>query len=152
MSGVIGGAGSKSGIIDETELDYEEGTWTPTFISSIGNNLSVSSGTFIGHYVKIGGTCKFSIYLFNATLAGTFNNSDNIWTLPFTNTGGRGRTTVMAQYGGQYFTTDVFGDIPASSTHMYIYKQAIPYAHAVWSATGGSGTYWYLSGQYHVEK
>ena len=31
MSGIIGGAGSKSGIIGQTELDYEEGEWTPTF-------------------------------------------------------------------------------------------------------------------------
>jgi len=31
MSGIIGGAGSKSGVIGTTELNYEEGTWTPTF-------------------------------------------------------------------------------------------------------------------------
>ncbi len=30
MSGIIGGAGSKSGVIGTTELDYEEGTWTVT--------------------------------------------------------------------------------------------------------------------------
>ena len=29
MSGIIGGAGSKSGIIGHTELDYEEGTFDP---------------------------------------------------------------------------------------------------------------------------
>jgi len=28
MSGIIGSTGSKSGVIGETEIDYEEGTWT----------------------------------------------------------------------------------------------------------------------------
>ena len=28
MSGIIGGAGSRSGIIGQTELEYEPGTWT----------------------------------------------------------------------------------------------------------------------------
>ena len=28
MSGIIGGAGSKSGVIGKTEVNVEEGTWT----------------------------------------------------------------------------------------------------------------------------
>ena len=54
MSGIIG-AGSRSGVINETELDYEEGTWTPTMQdggSSFGYNLG-DWGTF-GYYTKIG--------------------------------------------------------------------------------------------------
>ena len=46
MSGIIGGAGSRSGIIGTTELDYEEGTWTPTHTNAHANNK--------GTYVKIG--------------------------------------------------------------------------------------------------
>jgi len=45
MSGFISSAGSKSGLIGETELDYEEGTWVPST-----NNIDRSSG----YYVKIG--------------------------------------------------------------------------------------------------
>ena len=37
MSGIIGGAGSKSGVIGETELEYEEGTFNA--------GLSVGSGS-----------------------------------------------------------------------------------------------------------
>ena len=46
MSGLVGGAGAKSGVIGTTELDYEEGTWTAT----------LSSGACTGtlYYVKIG--------------------------------------------------------------------------------------------------
>ena len=45
MSGLIGSAGSKSGIIGETEIDYEEGTWTPTF-----NNVDARKA----RYIKVG--------------------------------------------------------------------------------------------------
>tara|TARA_R100001530_G_C4222977_1_gene130484 strand:- start:170 stop:571 length:402 start_codon:yes stop_codon:yes gene_type:complete len=49
MSGIIGSAGSKSGVIGTTELDYEEGTWTPSL-----NLPSVSYTTRNGWYTKIG--------------------------------------------------------------------------------------------------
>ena len=54
MSGIIGGAGSKSGVIGTTELDYEEGTFTVT-----GTNV-VSQGcryTKLGKFIHI--TLKF---------------------------------------------------------------------------------------------
>ena len=52
MSGIVGGAGSKSGVIGETELDYEEGiyTWTLTDGSCTWN--TVTNYTKL-HYVKI---------------------------------------------------------------------------------------------------
>ena len=46
MSGIIGGVGSKSGVIGTTEIDYEEGTWTP----AIGGVNQTA-----GNYRKIGG-------------------------------------------------------------------------------------------------
>ena len=49
MSGIVGGAGSKSGVIGTTELDYEEGTWTPTF-----NGFSGSTTVQGAKYTKIG--------------------------------------------------------------------------------------------------
>jgi hypothetical protein len=50
MSGIIGGAGSKSGVIGTTELDYEEGTWTATNLGITGVSLSND----YGNYVKVG--------------------------------------------------------------------------------------------------
>ena len=52
MSGIIGGAGSRSGIIGETELDYEEGTWEAT----IGDAWSTYAGIAFNEcaYTKIG--------------------------------------------------------------------------------------------------
>jgi len=50
MSGIIGGAGSKSGVIGTTELDYEEGTFSP--VPMAGSTDINSSST--GKYIKIG--------------------------------------------------------------------------------------------------
>jgi hypothetical protein len=51
MSGIIGGAGSRSGVIGETEIDYEEGTWTPVLAATAG---TIGSYTSSGTYTKIG--------------------------------------------------------------------------------------------------
>jgi hypothetical protein len=34
MSGIINSVGSRSGVIGTTEIDNEEGTWTPSFGTS----------------------------------------------------------------------------------------------------------------------
>ena len=56
MSGIIGGAGSKSGVIGTTELDFEEGTWTPTLAYTGGSiSSSACSYTKIGKMVNLRG-------------------------------------------------------------------------------------------------
>jgi len=57
MSGIIGGQnlwGSKSGVIGQTELDYEEGTWTATGGVVNGVTMIVTAGSTSGEYTKIG--------------------------------------------------------------------------------------------------
>ena len=57
MSGLINSAGSKSGIIGTTELDYEEGTWTATMYSQNGSiTLHGTNGQNLCRYTKIGRT------------------------------------------------------------------------------------------------
>ena len=78
MSGIIGGAGSKSGIIGETELDYEEGSWTP---SVVGGSLTISS-TYRAIYIKVGNIIHIQSYMvFNSNGAGS---GLTIGGLPFT--------------------------------------------------------------------
>jgi len=48
MSGLINSAGSRSGVIDTTELDYEEGTWTPKQDSG----GTVFGGSAVGKLLK----------------------------------------------------------------------------------------------------
>jgi hypothetical protein len=66
MSGIIGGAGSKSGVIGTTELDYEEGTLDPaTFFLVGGSAVNISSGhQHDASYTKVGDICTVS-YLVN---------------------------------------------------------------------------------------
>ena len=54
MSGIVGGAGSKSGVIGETEIDYEEGYHTYVVNTSDGDAWSVRTGYTLGSYTKIG--------------------------------------------------------------------------------------------------
>ena len=54
MSGIIGGAGSRSGVIGQTEIDYETGTWTPVFSTSGGGGYEITTVIVKATYVKIG--------------------------------------------------------------------------------------------------
>ena len=67
MSGLINSAGSKSGVIGTTELDYEEGTWTPAIYGNGNGSDPNSYSVQDGFYTKIGRevTCRFYI-LFSA--------------------------------------------------------------------------------------
>ena len=89
MSGLINSAGSKSGVIGTTELDYEEGTWTAT----------PNSGTLttaVAKYTKIGNTVYV---LYNGTLTGTRTaTAFRISGLPFTVTTWTSATMYCASY------------------------------------------------------
>ena len=82
MSGIIGGAGSKSGIIGQTELDYEEGTWTPSY-----SNVDTSINS--GHYTKIGRVVTISGHL---ACTGSGASGTTISGLPFAVAGAGGKT------------------------------------------------------------
>ena len=73
MSGIIGSAGSKSGIIGTTELFYEEGTWTPN--PGTGTFGSVSQN----RYTRIGGYCFLTSQFTNVQGGFAYFNG-----LPFT--------------------------------------------------------------------
>ena len=84
MSGIIGGAGSKSGVIGETEIDYEEGTWTPTLTiggSSTGITYSISPQS--GTYTKIGRQVTLNGYM-TLTSDGSLSGGFLLQGLPFT--------------------------------------------------------------------
>ena len=58
MTGIIGGAGSRSGIVGETELEYETGTWTIALHPS-GVGATITMGTNdTGFYTRIGNICQ----------------------------------------------------------------------------------------------
>jgi len=79
MSGIIDSAGSKSGVIGTTELDYEEGTWTAG-----GTGASLSLTNTIGYYTKIGNRVFVQWYSGAITISSTSGASARITGLPYT--------------------------------------------------------------------
>ena len=83
MSGIIGGAGSKSGVIGTTELDYEEGTWSPELY--IGGTISSVHNYNHGTYTRVGNLLHLSFYWYHAGATGGTGGL-KIKNLPFTST------------------------------------------------------------------
>jgi hypothetical protein len=79
MSGIINSAGSRSGIINTTELDYEEGEWEAGCTSS--GNLSVVT-TRTGTYTKVGRLVNVQAYL-NAIDMSAASGDLRVTGLPF---------------------------------------------------------------------
>jgi hypothetical protein len=76
MSGIINSAGSRSGVIGTTELDYEEGTFELT-----GHGITLTSTS--GRYTKIG---NFVFINFFVQMPSTVNTDSLYFTgLPFVN-------------------------------------------------------------------
>ena len=65
MSGMIGGAGSRSGLIGSTELDYEEGTWT---LVDNASNITFTNVVQENSYIKIGKMVFVSFRLVGGTI------------------------------------------------------------------------------------
>ena len=110
MSGIIGGAGSKSGVIGETELDYEEGTVVnPLRLGSSTVNTDTggtwTSKTYV--YTKIGKLVHVNVHIDTASLNLGTTGAISIH-LPFVNRSGVGHRcyTLTKNYYGRW-TEDV---------------------------------------------
>ena len=78
MSGIIGGAGSKSGVIGTTELDYEEGSFTPVMAWGSGGQCNGS-----GQYTKIGNVVHIRCHLGDLGSSGASSGTVTTSGLPF---------------------------------------------------------------------
>ena len=83
MSGIIGGAGSKSGIIGETELEYEEGTFDVTFVATTSGTITIDSNHDHGDYVRVGNMVHINGH-FRCTGVSSPVGQFQITNLPFT--------------------------------------------------------------------
>ena len=131
MSGLINSAGSKSGLIGITELDYEEGTWTPV-LSDDDSNFSHTLQA--GFYTKIGNRvfCNGAVTT-NADTGITGAQACRMQGLPFT-----GSSTSNAFAGGNfvYMAGAAFGQgedigirVETGSSIAYIF---------IWNSTAGT--------------
>ena len=113
MSGIVNSAGSKSGVIGTTELDYEEGTWTPA--SGVGTASAV-----YGIYTKIGRLvhCTGSI-TFPSQTSGS---SVGVYGLPYTQYTGTPPATGSCGYT-QYHEDGLLLSGINQAVHFVIFKR-----------------------------
>jgi len=87
MSGIIGGAGSKSGVIGETEIDYEEGIYNVVFTAASGTSNTDTARHALA-YTKIGNRVTVSGYgRIGSPWSGTGNLTINLPLLSAPHTG-----------------------------------------------------------------
>ena len=132
MSGIVGSAGSKSGIISQTELDYEEGTWT-----GASNGSLSSASNWTGHYTKIGRIVRVQFY--HAGTVSAASAGGHITGLPF--------ASASSDSGGPGFGGMLDGSPTNSNTGgVYAASSAI-----FFSSTVTSDTHWIGSIIYETE-
>ena len=142
MSGIIGGAGSKSGVIGQTELEYEEGTWTPVLKGGTTDGSS-DTGTGSGRYTKIGNICHIQMEFSNQSLSGE-TGFLKISGLPFTagSTGGQEVHGIGSMHNFSW-TADTIPVLYVTVSNTYLGgTQAVngsPWS--TWSVTNGTYLY-----------
>ena len=122
--------------------DYEEGTWTPTFL-----NTTVSAGPSqtTGRYTKIGNTVHVNYYGSGLTFATT--GSMIFGGLPFTVASAASYSTFHYLHGTASSSTTTGGYFVSSNTQMYTVIQGST-ASAQWAV--GGPKYLMISGTYIV--
>ena len=143
-----------AGMTAETLTDYEEGTFTPIYVSS---GASFSYATQWGAYTKIGRMVYFDIYLIsNSASGGTAGNAVYIGGLPFTCIGSKyslgGNVTSTSQWGGDFPTT---GMVVQAGTTMQLFYFDYSDGHTITTkysdmATSTSDNYISIYGFYQV--
>jgi len=141
MSGLIGSAGSKSGVIGTTELDYEEGTWTVTAGGASVTNL----GATLGYYFKIGNRVFFDFYSSASTF--TSPSGSAYITLPFTSASGR--YPLFTYEHGNAIDGSARGGFVAPDSNRAYWLDAGNYTQA--SFIAGSSKYLMVSGNYLIQ-
>ena len=132
MSGIINSAGSRSGIIGETELDYEEGTWTPK-IADTSDGDQMGYATQSASYRKIGKI----VYICGKVVTNALNSCSGairLQGLPFSPSTAQPHCTGVISsgtaeshvLGGDY---TIVGRVNQTDAIANLYK---------WSATGGT--------------
>jgi len=129
MSGIIGGAGSKSGVIGTTELEYEEGEWTGV-ITDGTNPMAMSYDT--GYYTKVGNWVTCSGFFMTSDIQSA-SGGIRMTGLPFTvDSNNAARTSGSMGYGAGFAIT------AGHSCSIYVEKDDIVIYFVLYDATSGT--------------
>jgi hypothetical protein len=114
MSGIINSAGSKSGVIGTTELDYEEGTFNVAMEGTTGDPTQNYDAQH-GHYTKIGNRvfCSFRVVMASGISAGS--GYLHLTGFPFTNL-----NTAGNRNGGSVGTFQAFTSGLSNASRLYM--------------------------------
>lgn len=100
--------------------DYEEGTWTPTYVTTGTDFDSVTYDTQDGHYTKVGNLVNARLYLrTDAITVGSASGTVRVGGLPYTAANSRNVTAVFSQA----FAGDMPNIAQASSDQLVLYYQ-----------------------------
>ena len=105
MSGLINSVGSRSGVLGTTELDYEEGTWTPGPSCYTGGLIDATVTTHVGNYTKIGNMVTVNCNINISELGGQGSSYTYVSGLPFETSATRNGTGAVGS--NTCFTTTV---------------------------------------------
>lgn len=156
MSGIVGHVGARSGVLGTTEIDYEEGTWTPVMKTGVSlspswsNTISFSGGTQTFIYTRIGNLVHAHFSADNSTTAasGSMGTECRIEGLPFA-------TSYSATWfnGTPLIVSNSGLDFPAHSHFNAASSSSIAYllgwsnGHYDWPTPSNPGANTYLSFQ-----
>ena len=123
MSGIVGRTGSKSGVVGETEIDYEEGTWTPTWGATGSNPSSVNYNRNTGTYTKIGDTVHCQVTMETASLT-QGSGTVLITGLPFTARNTNELDSIFATYAYSWGTNNapIIGRVIYNQSYLSLHK------------------------------
>ena len=134
MSGLINSAGSRSGVIGTTELDYEEGTWTPSYLSYSGSFTTMTMDRKDCRYVRIGNLVHISADIYtDVVTVGTASSLLYLGPLPFVTVNARGCIPFTMVQNWASNVSPVSGYLPDNNDRMYIQKRATSAGDTSWS-------------------
>ena len=116
--GILFGSTSSDNKLD----DYEEGTWTPTYVPDSGSFTSVTYASTAGEYTKIGNTVYFTFYIqTNAITVGSASGYVKIGGLPFASGGGATSNGGGTVINAAFFAGDkpFYGTVSGSEIFLY---------------------------------
>ena len=151
MSGLVGGVGSKSGIIGSTEIPggYEEGTFSPGFAASGGGGNYGHSQTD-GSYVKVGKSVTFHMKIAAQSDASGGTGYAIINSLPFTVANEGAQIGAGIGFAGNWggYEPDTWTANPNTKVITLAYHNANNYWYAVNASLTDGNCYIQLCGSY----
>jgi hypothetical protein len=107
--------------------DYEEGTWTPTFVLATAGDSSWTEDRQVASYTKIGNICTFQCFLRTDAYTNSSGSGNlRITGLPFASDSTSNRITAVSvsAFGFAADNNPISGQIGANVQYITLYKRA----------------------------